>query len=135
MTMHSLRRWSPILLCLGITACSNAPVPADKTAVPAHEIDFIKENDVAMNRMMASMEVKPTGDIDRDFARMMIPHHQGAIDMSQALLRHGKSDELKSLARAIIAKQAEEIAIMQRYAGEMPAAAEMDMSGMDHSHH
>ena len=133
MTMRILRRWSPIMLCLGLTACSNAPVPADKQVVPAHEADFIKENDVAMDRMMASMEVKPTGDIDRDFARMMIPHHQGAIDMSEALLRHGKSDELKSLARAIIAKQAEEIAIMRRYAGDM--AAGMDMSEGEHHHH
>ena len=45
------------------------------------------ENDAAMNKMMADMTVKPTGDVNRDFVDMMIPHHQGAIDMAKALLR------------------------------------------------
>ena len=39
--------------------------------------------------MMADMAIKPTGDVDRDFVAMMVPHHQGAIDMAQAVLRYG----------------------------------------------
>ena len=30
-----------------------------------------------MNKMMADMTIKPTGDVDRDFVEMMVPHHQG----------------------------------------------------------
>ena len=41
-------------------------------------------NEAAMTKMMAAMNVKPSGDVDRDFVAMMIPHHQGAIDMAQA---------------------------------------------------
>src|ERR1700730_16822716 len=45
---------------------------------------LLAENDAARNKMMADMTIKPTGDIDRDFVAMMVPHHQGAIDMAQA---------------------------------------------------
>ena len=47
------------------------------------EAPFLAENDAAMNKMMADMAVKPTGDVDRDFVAMMVPHHQGAIDMAR----------------------------------------------------
>jgi hypothetical protein len=55
----------------------------------AGEQPFLAENDTAMSKMMADMTIRPSGDIDRDFVAMMIPHHQGAIDMAQAELRHG----------------------------------------------
>jgi uncharacterized protein (DUF305 family) len=45
------------------------------------EAPFLSENESAMNKMMADMRVKPTGDVDRDFVAMMVPHHQGAVDM------------------------------------------------------
>jgi hypothetical protein len=41
------------------------------------ETPFLSENDAAMSKMMADMTVKPTGDIDRDFVAMMVPHHRG----------------------------------------------------------
>lgn len=41
---------------------------------------FATESEAAMKKMMVDMEVKPSGDADRDFVAMMIPHHQGAID-------------------------------------------------------
>ena len=42
----------------------------------------------AMDRMDAGMmAAKPTGDVDRDFAAMMIPHHQGAVDMAKLQLQ------------------------------------------------
>ena len=58
------------------------------------EPDFLAANDAAMNKMMADMTVAPTGDIDRDFVAMMVPHHQGAIDMALTILRFGKSEQL-----------------------------------------
>ena len=59
----------------------------------------------AMDKMMADMMVPYTGDPDIDFARGMIPHHQGAIDMAKVGLEHGTDPETKALAEAIIAAQ------------------------------
>ena len=55
------------------------------------EVAYLAENKSAMDRMMAGMAVKPTGNVDADFAAMMVPHHQGAIDMAMAELRHGSN--------------------------------------------
>src|SRR4051794_29389274 len=54
---------------------------------------FAAENRTAMHRMMKSMDVEPSGDIDRDFAAIMIPHHRGAIEMAQSELRHGHNEQ------------------------------------------
>ena len=66
-----------------------------------------------MDKMMADMNVKPTGDADRDFVAMMIPHHQGAIDMARSLLRYGHNEQLRRLAQEIIVTQQQEIATMR----------------------
>lgn len=76
------------------------------------ESDFAAENDAAMTKMMAAMAIKPSDDIDRDFAAMMIPHHQGAIEMAQAELRHGRNEQLRRIAQEIIVEQQQEIAAM-----------------------
>jgi hypothetical protein len=48
------------------------------------ESEFAAQMMQAMERMDAGMmAAKPTGNPDRDFAAMMIPHHQGAIDMAK----------------------------------------------------
>src|SRR5262245_38772349 len=52
------------------------------------ETSFLVENDAAMRKMVHDMAVKPTGDVDADFVAMMVPHHQGAINMALAVLRH-----------------------------------------------
>lgn len=57
--------------------------------------------------------VKPSGDPDVDFVRMMIPHHQGAIDMAEVELKYGKDESRKALARQIIEAQEKEIAEMK----------------------
>lgn len=107
------------------------PMCSPDAAPPTKEEEaFMKENNVAMDSMMAGMNVAASGDIDRDFTRMMIPHHHGAIDMAKALLKYGKNEELKALARGIIAKQAEEIALMQRIGGGSPLSA----NPMEHHH-
>lgn len=58
---------------------------------------------------------KQTGDPDHDFIAMMIPHHQGAIDMAKALLIHGKHPELRKLSQEIITEQSYEIQVMQAW--------------------
>jgi hypothetical protein len=82
------------------------------------ETPFLSENETAMNRMMADMTVKPSGDVDRDSVAMMVPHHQGAIDMAQAVLRYGHNEQLRRLAQEIIVTQQQEIAAMRLAVGE-----------------
>ncbi len=73
-----------------------------------------------MNAMMEGMYIKPTGNIDRDFALMMIPHHMGAIDMAQAEIRHGKNEHLRRIAQEIIVNQIDEIAAMRLAIAQQP---------------
>jgi uncharacterized protein (DUF305 family) len=81
-----------------------------------------------MTRMMVGMDFKPSGDADQDFAAMMIPHHQGAMDMAQAELRHGHNEQLRRIAQEIIVTQQQEIAAMRLALGQPlpPSAAAPD---------
>jgi hypothetical protein len=90
-----------------------ATVVAHPTTVDSPQASFAAENDAAMTRMMADMHVAPSGDIDRDFAVMMIPHHQGAIDMALAELRYGRNEQLRRIAQEIIVEQLQEIDAMK----------------------
>ena len=105
----------PILL---LTAVSILP------AAPADDHSrFIAENKAAMERMMAAMNVKASGDVDRDFAAMMIPHHQGAIDMAMSMLRYGRNEQLRRIAQGIIIEQQQEIDAMRLALGQPLRAA------------
>lgn len=104
-----------VLAAVGLSTPLAASTPAEQ---------FMAENDAAMARMHAAMEIPPTGDIDRDFVAMMIPHHQGGIDMAVAVLRHSQNDQIRRLAQEIIVEQQEEIAAMRLAVGEpLPASA------------
>ena len=88
---------------------------ADRTDNSA-EPSFMSENETAMSKMMTDMTgmiVRPTGDIDRDFVAMMVPHHQGAVDLAQAELKYGHNERLRRLAQQIIANRQSEIAVMR----------------------
>jgi hypothetical protein len=71
--------------------------------------------DTAMAQMHQNMNVPYTGDADADFIRGMIPHHQGAVDMANIILKYGDDEDAKKLARKIIKAQKGEIAWMQRW--------------------
>lgn len=68
--------------------------------------------------MHAAMDIELTGDADVDFARGMIAHHKGAIDMATVLLEHGDDPELRQLAEAIIAAQEAEVAFLEAWLAE-----------------
>jgi uncharacterized protein (DUF305 family) len=76
------------------------------------------ENEAAMKKMMNDMSVRPTGDADVDFVAMMVPHHQGAIEMALAVLRYGRNPQIRRLAQEIIVTQQQEIAAMRLAVGE-----------------
>lgn len=88
-----------------------ADVPSTSFSNDAAE--FQAENGQAMARMMEAMHVAPTGDIDKDFVTMMIPHHQGAIDMARAVLRSSRNEAVRRLAQEIIVTQEDEIRAMR----------------------
>lgn len=102
----------PRLLAHGVAAGLWA-VLALAQAPSTPEAAFLSENRAAMDKMMLAMSVKASGDVDQDFAAMMIPHHEDAIEMAQSELRHGRNEQLRRIAQEIIIEQQQEIAAMR----------------------
>ncbi len=99
-----------ITLVVGVTIGSTS---SDSFGVST-EKSFRQLMDEAMTTMDRGMEnATMTGDPDHDFAAMMIPHHQGAIDMAKAELLYGKDPVLRRLAQEIIVTQEQEIEVMR----------------------
>jgi hypothetical protein len=139
MSLSPCARFHPKLALLAVALMSAAAALA---AGPG-ETSFLAENNAAMTNMMADMEIKPSGDVDKDFVAMMVPHHQGAIDMAQAELRYGRNEQLRRLAQEIIVTQQQEIATMRLALDQplppsvpspdqIPAAPSNDASPMSH---
>jgi len=97
------------LATLGIFLCT-LPHLGDRLASDSHwsELNLNMEK---MHRAMASVE--PSGHSDVDFVSLMLPHHQGAIDMAKAQLLYGTDPQMRRLAQEIITDQQSEIALMQ----------------------
>jgi uncharacterized protein (DUF305 family) len=74
-----------------------------------------------MSKMSHAMSAAPlTGNADRDFVVMMLPHHRGAVSMAQVELQYGHDPEMRRLATAIIAAQDKEIAEMRAWRQRHP---------------
>ena len=93
---------------------AQAVVPAD----PASQA-FAAAN----AKMHKDMAMTFTGNADADFVRGMIPHHQGAVDVSEIVLKFGKDAGVKKLAADIIAAQKTEIALMKSWLARNAAPA------------
>ena len=79
----------------------------------ANDSDWTELN-LSMEKMhMAMGGIKPSGQSDTDFVRLMLPHHQAAIDMAKTQLLHGSDPQMRRLAQEIIADQQSEIELMQ----------------------
>lgn len=111
---------------LGILVCVLLASVASRHALAAGiqspEAAFASAMSAAMMKMMATMKIKPSHDIDRDFVNTMVPHHRGAIEMAEAELRYGRNERTRRLAQEIIVTQQDEIAAMRLSVGEpLPA--------------
>lgn len=75
---------------------------------------YARAMSAAMERMMRDMHAAGhSGDPDRDFLAMMIPHHEGAVEMARLQLVHGRDPASRRLAEDIVAGQTTEIAAMR----------------------
>lgn len=96
---------------------------------------FAQLMDDSMNTMNADMAKAPmNGDPDHDFASMMIPHHQGAVDMAKAELLYGKNPVLRRLAQEIIVTQGSEISVMQSELNKMSPASQSSHASHSSTH-
>ena len=83
---------------------------------------FMQEMNGSMGRMDRGMAEAPmNGNADHDFASMMVPHHQGAIDMAKAELVYGKVPVMRRLAQEILVDQQSEIDAMRLWLGKTTA--------------
>ena len=77
-----------------------------------------------LGTMHAEMQkVRCSGNADADFASLMIPHHQGAIEMSKVELQFGTDPRLRRLAQEIIVTQQSEIEVMKGTIGRLPLSS------------
>ena len=107
----------------------SSPALAQNAAHSAHDISksahAAGKTSMAMHASMDDMHKKMksmamTGNQDMDFAMMMVGHHQGAIDMAQAQIDHGKDKQMISAAKKIIAAQKKEIAMFEAWMKKHP---------------
>lgn len=72
------------------------------------------------NGMQAMQQMKMSGDVDKDFATMMKMHHQQALDMAKVEINHGKSAQLKAMAKKMIKDQSREIEQLDQWLKQHP---------------
>ncbi|MDP1639535.1 MAG: DUF305 domain-containing protein [Hyphomicrobium sp.] len=106
------------LVVLAPVAFAQDPNVHQHEAAPAagEKSDAANEAFEAANeKMHEGMDIELTGDADVDFVRGMIPHHQGAVDMANVVLKYGKDPEIRKLAEGVIKAQEDEIVFMKTW--------------------
>jgi uncharacterized protein (DUF305 family) len=107
-----------------IVGCMMTLVAVAAAQMRPSVVEFDHAMQLSMSRMDSGMKAAPmNGNIDHDFAAMMIPHHQGAIDMAKAELLYGKDPIMRRLAEEIVVDQQSEIEVMQLWLSKKSAAS------------
>ena len=121
--MTTIIRW----LCILCLAAGAIQLPVQASAQHEHmaqkdtKLLFDQEMMASMEKMDRDMTAAPmTGDPSHDFIAMMLPHHQGAIDMAKVYLLHGQDPVLRRLAQEIIVTQEQEIELMHLRQAALP---------------
>jgi len=99
------------MVCASLPTELKSELLSASRPAPANEFDGALR--AVMVQMDAGMCITPSGDADRDFARTMIPHHQGAIEMARLELLYGRDARLRRLAQGIVVEQSQEIALLR----------------------
>jgi hypothetical protein len=101
-----------VMAVISILGISLASLDADQPRAEVYWSELI----ASMDKMhMAMGAIKQSGNADIDFVRLMLPHHQAAIDMAKTQLLYGKDAQMRRLAQEIITDQQLEIELMQRW--------------------
>ena len=106
------------LMSLTAQAESPSAMPTANTSRSSMQQDSGEPHDMKklMSKGMDSMQtMQMSGDMDKDFAMMMKMHHQQALDMAQMEIAHGKSPEMKAMAKKMVAAQKKEIAQFDKW--------------------
>ena len=90
------------------------PMPAHSGSHAGHSAASMELHQIMMQGH--NMQMPMSGNVDKDFAAMMIMHHQQAVRMSDVQIKHGKNAQLKALARKMKAAQQQEIKQLTPYA-------------------
>jgi len=135
------RKWQFVIL---LTITCAATTPALRQGI--HSQDNKANPGIAWPELMASMDkmhaamrtVESSGSADADFVRLMLPHHQAAIDMAKVQLLYGKDPQMRRLAQEIITDQQSEIELMQLWLKQQGSDSlktiPMSPSGMTKEH-
>jgi len=102
-----------VLLCFAVMICAWRQDSQRRSGKSAEDASW-SELSAGMDKMHAAMAaVGSSGDSDLDFAKLMLPHHQAAIDMAKTELLYGKDPQMRRLAQEIVTDQQSEIELMQ----------------------
>ena len=100
--------------CIWLVGLITAVAIVAGAQMDSRATSFMRSMEESMSRMDSGMRSAPmNGNSDHDFVTMMMPHHQGAIDMAKAELIYGNDPVMRRMAEEIIVDQQSEIQAMQ----------------------
>jgi hypothetical protein len=131
-----VRRWRAGLGAIGVALAVTVALPAVAEPAAPHPghgsaaDGFAAAMHAAMAKMTADVAATPmTGEPDRDFLAMMIPHHEAAVEMARLVLIHGRDPLVRRLAEEIIAAQQAEILAMRNRLALLQAGRDAEPGG------
>ena len=126
---HVLALVAGVVLAIALAPRATQVItPVRAAPGPAATSEFHRALQTVMVQMDAAMCIAPSADVDRDFARAMIPHHQGAVEMARLELLYGRDPRLRRLAQGMVVEQSQEIALMRNILASPSAGPGSDLN-------